>query len=235
MIINDYYKFVYVRTMKTASATLHYILKQLPHSVTAYDIWGSLTEHQSVTEIAQHMTDTHRDIADYFTFTVVRNPWDWLNSMYYHDQYMIDIWNKSDPSDITHRMSHSVFTDWISEHPDRVTYSDTQHYLTPWRDFSEFYWANPDLGTYNTEIYLGGCDIDFYIKYEDLYSDIKRMCDHIHLPSQVFSDIKKIRLNSLSRPQSEYQTFTPEILSDIPQRFMTEINLHNYEPPQHYA
>ena len=139
MIINDYYKFVYVRTMKTASATLHYILKQLPHSVTAYDIWGSLTEHQSVTEIAQHMTDTHRDIADYFTFTVVRNPWDWLNSMYYHDQYMIDIWNRSDPSDITHRMSHSVFTDWISEHPDRVTYSDTQHYLTPWRDFSEFY------------------------------------------------------------------------------------------------
>lgn len=231
MIINDYYKFVYVRTIKTASATLHHILSQLPSSVTARDIWGSETEHQTITEISDYMSETHRDISDYLTFTVVRNPWDWLNSMYYHEQYMIDIWNSSTDSDRIQRSSHSIYTDWVDDHPDRVTMG----IITPWRDFSEFWDSTPDLHTYNTNIYLGESDIDFYIKYEHLHTQCDMLTELLNLPSQVSDDIRKIRLNSQARCQGDFVKFTPEILRDIPQKFIKEITLHSYEPPDCYT
>jgi len=117
MIISLSSKFIFIANLKTASTTIEDALKSKGQIALPRTEWG---KHQGLTEIQRRFDWVFEIIplSEFFIFGVVRDPVDWLVSMYRscaHPKFR-------DRSDVfTGNMSFDQFlTDWCARNPDSV-------------------------------------------------------------------------------------------------------------------
>ena len=146
MIISHKYKFIFVKTRKTASSSLekllwNYLDKDDISTGSANDNTPTMNISQSVNPhvpakwIKKHYPQSFNN---YYKFTVVRNPWDYLVSLYtFHTSTKIDI-----------KQFKGSFNDWIS----------TTN-LKKWNDWDKF-------------AMNGTIVVNEIFKYENLHNDL---------------------------------------------------------------
>ena len=112
MIISHEHKFIFVKTRKTASSSLEKLLSNylgkndiltgsINDKTPTMNISTSVNPHVPVKWIKNHYPQSFKE---YYKFTVVRNPWDYLVSLYtFHTSTKIDI-----------KLFQGSFNEWIS-------------------------------------------------------------------------------------------------------------------------
>lgn len=158
MVINTYYKFIFVHIPKTAGTSLERSLRSLrgnnPRWLTKQH------KHESLSELDQNV-HTRRSRMDrmwgrspinYFTFGFVRNPWDRMSSLY---RWIVERSAKRDIVTIT------SFKDFLVQARDGVDWIHHFHSMKPQVDFFTF-----DEGIMK---------IDYLGHYEYLNEDLKEI------------------------------------------------------------
>lgn len=147
MIISHKYKFIFIKTRKTASSSLEKILTQYlgdtdistgskNDGTPQLNINNLINPHVSGKWIKKNF---NLEWEEYYKFTIVRNPWDFLVSLYtFHTSTGID-----------KHLFEGNFNTWL-----------LNTNLQQWNDWNKF--------TINNQIV-----VDKIFKYEDLHSSLK--------------------------------------------------------------
>lgn len=158
-----------------------------------YNKHSTLTEYKKILE-----PNLYKSL---FKFTVVRNPWDRMISYYFSPHFGRKDFIRKDFMELLKKTSTLSYYANELNFPQKICYK-----------------FGYDLRPEKTL----GSDIDFFIKFENLDSDFKKLChsldiDYVPLPSYNKSSRKKY---------AEY--YDPELKNLVLNKFRKEINFFNY-------
>ena len=156
-----------------------------------------MSQHDYIKTNGREIWDT------YFTFSFVRNPWDWFVSQFYWDLHVYDTTYKTRPQKYRRKFIVNTcerdFNKYILEGAKRPE----------WFKFTSMKNYAPDA--------------DFVGRFENIQKDFNYICEKVGSPSMVLPHKKKMK-----RPpyQKLYNEKTKEIIYNI---FKEDINYFNYE------
>ncbi|MGM0609412.1 MAG: sulfotransferase family 2 domain-containing protein [Candidatus Muiribacteriota bacterium] len=243
MLISHKYKFIFIRPKKVGGTS---VIANLARQCGEEDIRSTyraittseddhiqrvkLGTHPCPKRIRKYVGD---DIwKNYFKFTIVRNPWDYMISRYFWELQnsstghvkknseqntfkFIKIFNKGDIRKILGYLisifkscrANKSFPDFVKSIPPRFIYP----------------------GMYNTHFYF---DLyvkpvaDFYIRFEQIEKDYKKLCERLGIPYKPLPK-KKTHTRESQHHYSEY--YTPELRDIVYKKFKKEIDYFGYE------
>ncbi|KKU10932.1 MAG: hypothetical protein UX13_C0001G0023 [Candidatus Woesebacteria bacterium GW2011_GWB1_45_5] len=230
MIISHKYKYIFIKPKKVAGTSVEVSLAK---HLGKTDVWPPLTryseshdkdkytispqnykgyyDHLSPLEIKEK---TGKKIwSEYFKFTVVRNPWDLVVSSYFWE-----VNKRVSLTDYLSVLNFKALKDYARD-PQKL-------FLTRPKSFRSFV-ENLPKAYINTDFYFypNGKPVEnFYIRFENLEKDFKRVCKKLKIPY-----VKLLSLKSKTRKTKNYAGFYDkrirEIVADI---FKKEIKYFNY-------
>ena len=230
MIISHKYKFIFIRPPKIAGISMEAALAQHlgPRDIitegSAARNFKDYYDHISPRRVKRKMGKKIWD--SYFKFTVVRNPWDYLVSLYWHRFW----WSKNKQKDFTYYMKAL-----------KQSFVEPEYYLmvleklylkltkpSPKDDFSKLIEHLPSKYT-NTRYYFDSSPrpiLDFYIRFENLENGYKKVCKKLRIPYKKLPR-RNIVPRTDRRHYSKYYTDRTKALVD--QKFKKEIHYFGYK------
>ena len=237
MIISHKYKFIYIRPTKVAGTSIQVNLAKqcadddIVTSVSGYNkksdkdtfviiprnnegYYGHMPPYQIKEHIGKSVWD------EYFKFTIVRNPYDLAVSRYF--------WNWSRPKkkitkEITknkikiHMVQPSSYIRLIKKcfSNKNKTFADTIKYFDKqWKNTKYYFYDN------------GNPICDFYIRYENLDEDYKKVCEKLGIPYEKLPRIK-VKQRTEKKHYSTY--YTDKAKKRVSKIFRKEIIYFNYK------
>lgn len=243
MIISHKYKFIFTTPRKVAGSSIQIALAKYcgPDDVITPMVYEKSVDDESVKPIDyarncdgyfNHMKPYRiqqkigRDVWDeYFTFAVVRNPWDMLVSRYF--------WNKKGATPITGVFGVLKEIARSPLNPDK--YGMLLHAV--WRDvrgkrlkpddsFEDFMKKLPS-NISNTPYYFdsrGNERLDYVLRFEHLNEDYKTLCEKIGVPYEPLPQLK-----TKTRKSRDYrEMYTPELRNWVAKEYALEIERFGY-------
>lgn len=161
MLISHKYKFIFVHIYKNAGTSISTAL--LPFITTKFQRFANrqlrkvgisycdqpCTTHATASKIISVIGE--KEFKSYFSFGIVRNPWDWQISLYH---YMLQ-----NPNHPQHKLAQG--------------FKDFEDYLN-WRCIKEVRFQKDFLCSQDGELL-----VDFVGKFETLDQDFQKVCKHI--------------------------------------------------------
>jgi hypothetical protein len=232
-LISHKYKFVYIKNKKVAGSSVESFFGQycvdpnddyhfndrISEKISPFGYVGrrlkgnsKLPPHASAKEISSFMGETLFD--DYLKFSVIRNPWDRVVSLYYwrtHNEKgennTTDVLNIKDPLTFEQFMKGSG-KKTLMLGGDKV-FNDSDNW---------------DLVTINDKPIC-----DFYIRYEDLNEDIKKLCDKLGITNYDLSLLPNHK-GGYRKDKRDYRDYYNEETKDIvAQLYKKEIKEWGYK------
>jgi hypothetical protein len=243
MIISHKYKYIFAKPRKVAGSSIQIALAKHcgPDDVVTPMLFKKEIDADGVKQedyarnhdkYFNHMKPYRlkhmvgRDVWDeYFTFSIVRNPWDMLVSRFF--------WNKKGAAPMPGPMG--VLKEVIAQplNPDRYG----KLINTLWRDlrgkrlkpddtFEDFMKKLPS-NVRNTPFYFdsrGHEEMDMVLRFEHLDEDYKLLCEKIGIPYEPLPQLK-----TKTRKSRDYREFyTPELRDWVAREFAKEIDYFGY-------
>ncbi len=210
MLISHHYRFIFLHIYKTAGSAIAAALEpfaghsvhELPYHITAREVQQEIGRSQYPL-----LNVNPKAWEEYFTFAVVRNPWDWILSLY--------SWLRMYPQHDLCQFARTLgcvngFVRWLHDgipvapmtpHASRALYRRCQ---------SEF--VCDDHGT---------VIVDYIARLESLDQEFTMICDRLGVSA---------RLNHTNRSvRSDYrEAYNDESIQMVEQMFKPDIELFNY-------
>jgi hypothetical protein len=215
-MISEKHKFVFIHVPKTGGNSVQTCLLQYSEStkifdgvdkngVDHFDLKHSNFSYTKHSPLRVYEEDLGREVLrSYYVFTIIRNPWDWCASWFFHQD--------------KHEYSKQNFKDFIQQMPALRDYITIE---PVWvrelnRVFKRF--------GFMKRIYTKGIDgsVDFFIKFESLESDFNTVLKKLSLPESSLPHINKGSRNAYS------QYYDEELRELVREKFREEIALGNY-------
>lgn len=242
MLISHRYKFIFLKSLKTASTSLFvflipYCLPKSKEKKFSYNFHsqtkevaiykegiiglnknGKKVKHVSALETKNFLDKIDKSIwKDYFKFTIVRNPWDLTVSYYFH---------------VIKRFQENIFFTNNKYIPKFENPKNIQEHKENFTKFVEYMNEENILSrpkSYNFYKIKNNYICDYFIKYEELKSNIKYVLNKCNIKNYNFENLKNFR--SDSRPKGlSYQELhskkTKEIIEDL---YYDDIEKFNYK------
>jgi len=205
-IISDSHRFVFIHAHKTAGMSISSILSR-------YGDDRGLSRHQTARAVRDQIG---RETFDhYFTFMFVRNPWDWLLSLY---SYI-----REQPDHCDHKlvsgMSFRNFLIWRCRIVEKVRPPDK----------CEEFIENPETAAYIDfgrwcRDESGRIMVDFVGRFENLAMDWGVVCNMLGLP---WEEIPRLNVGT---PRKHYREFYSERMAEmVAEHFAEDIEWLGYE------
>ncbi len=229
MIISHKYKYIFIKPKKIAGTSIEVALSQ---SLGEKDIMPPLTKFspfhdkdkytltpQNYKGFYDHLSPDkikkkigNKIWKEYFKFTVVRNPWDLVVSSYWWE--------------VNKKVSLNDYLRVVNVRG-LIDYAKDFRKIKKPKSFSDFVRSLPKAYI-NTNYYFetnGKPLADFYIRYENIDSDYKKVCKKLKIPY-----VKLLHLKSKTRKNKKHYSYyynkeTKKIVADI---FKKEIKYFNY-------
>jgi len=205
MFISHDYKFIFVKTRKTAGSSIEkFFLDKLQgtdfifsgmssENLPSFNCSFKNAEHNGSKFIKHHYP---KEWKKYFKFTIERNPWDKIVSRYYWQKYF---------------------------KPKKINVDSFESYLKNYqKDIKKA--SDYPLYTLNNKI-----AVNYVMRYENLYDDLEHICKKINLTYN--NELKSINLkgNHRTRNVSYQQYYTEKSKNLIADFFSKEIDYFNYQ------
>jgi hypothetical protein len=190
MLISHVYRFIYLKTIKTGGTSVEIYFEPycadparcLPpaherdQEISRWGIIGSRLRPSDARTWRNHLpaSEIRARIGaemwkDYFKFCVIRNPFDKVVSLFWHE---LSLLNRAQLQRLPFAVVRKVFLDWI---------------------------RNADLRLDRTIFTIAGSPaVDRFVRYESLSSDIEDVCRHLVLPWEP-SKLGRYKANSRCR------------------------------------
>jgi hypothetical protein len=171
-------------------------------STSIRSILGNPEEpHLDIWQIHQELEKTYRSdglimFQQYYKFGFVRNPWARVVSLY----------NRKEGLQLKDKMSFKEFIEWINLSSDTCIYPSPHRYQLDW-------FLDPQ----------GKIIMDFIGKFENLQSDWKIVCNHLH----ILCELPLMNQNPNRVHYTKY--YTPMLVDLIAQKFHVDIKHFNYK------
>lgn len=241
MIISHSHQFIFSKPRKVAGTSVEVALSKYcgPEDIITPNVSSSEIDADSYTDYARNWEGYFNHIRpsriqakigkevweNYFTFSIVRNPWDMLVSRYF--------WNKknatprSTPGQVIKELAKSPFNvDLYGKLAMSTKRALLKTELQPDDTFEDFMKKLPHNYS-NTKYYFDAAGKpynDFVIRYEHLDEDYKTVCEKIGVPYEPLPSLK-----TKTRKDRDYREFyTPELRKWVEQEFALEIEHFGY-------
>lgn len=197
-------KFIFVHTPKTAGTSVEECLKDYGIMQQGPRNFNSIYfKHITARELKRMLGDQYDN---YFKFSVIRNPWDWLISTYEFNRGISYPFMRGTPFTMPGRVPPELvkmpFTQWIV-----------------W--FSEgFKMQQYDVVSDNK----GNCLVDYIIQFEELQTGLEHVLNHLGLPLP--KDIPRLKASNRKSIGSYYKCLADVEL--VEKYFPLDVRLFNY-------
>jgi hypothetical protein len=210
-MIGHKHKFIFIQVPKTGSTSVQNTLKKYGGTVKRTGIYNKHIPYSKLQK-----TEDFKNITEYFSFSFIRNPWDWLVSNYFycrgvHRPYL-DRYN----SKLAKQNCTKIFS----------AMSLRKKILNP-MGFEEwlFWYTNNNFATQleiieNTDKKVS---LDFIGKYENLQEDFNIICDKIGIPKQ------KLPFKNASKHKHYTEYYDDETRQIVAERYAKDIEYFGYE------
>ena len=197
-LVSDKYKFIFFHIYKTAGMSIRHSIFHIDED--AYEI---VRGHADVQEVF----DREDDYSDYKKFSVVRNPYTWLYSIYKFSQNLTN-----HPFHIISKLwEFDYFVNWLMDYRDFVNDSKV---------------LNGKLQTQTEYISLDNkIVIDYIIKYESLDDDYMDVMDKLNVP--YYTILPKENIGTYETPDFT-ETLSRETLDKINTYYNNDFTNFNY-------
>ena len=244
MIISHKYKYIFICPRKVASSSVEYnlvktcgeqdIITRVPQGLenVKAKVEKRFNAHPLPSSIKEYVG---KDVwKSYFKFTIVRNPYDFVVSMF---------WWETKKNSTKRRVNKylqtkdfnwkKLFNPYVYIRALGVFVPKYEHDKGKPRDFETFVKSLPPKLIYpelfNTQYYFnlfGRPRADFYIRLENLQEDYKNLCEHLGMHYEPIP-----RLNANSRPKDKHYTsyYNDELKKLVSKKFKKEINYFGYK------
>ncbi len=245
MIISHKNKFIFIKPTKVAGSSIEIALSKWcgeKDIITPQGSFDSKGDESFYNNLGRNYKGFHGHISaeeikkkvgkdiwnNYFKFTIIRNPWDVVVSSYFHEKYKtisreFSYKNLKEKIKIKDIISGKIFKKAMNfiklNLKRRVSVKNFD-------DFVNFFVKNLKN---NSEFYFdsnGSPVADFYIKYENLEDDYKKVCEIIGIPYEKLPKLKTKQRKIKKRYSEYYCQKTKEIIAD---KFKKEIEYFGYE------
>ena len=202
MIISPKYKFVFLATEKTASTTIHNVLKKIEDNQIIDKSNDHILENGYINNYidgkhidCERFVEKYPTYINYFKFAFVRNPWDCVVSWY------------------EFQLKDCVEDPNISSDRNLLNVS-----------FKNFIYNFENIWSYpKKDFYLFTKCCDFIGKFENLQEDFNIICDKIKIPKQQLPHKNK----SKHKHYTEY--YDEETKQIVAERFAKDIVMFGYK------
>ena len=193
-MINHKYKFIFVHIPKTGGTSIE------KYFLGSADVGKKkINKHKRVGEYIKHDTKLFES---YFTFSFVRNPYDFLVSYYIFRMKMINGELGRVERFMRRQYKNSNFRDWVIHN----FYNDSRVI------------SHIDFLSYESKI-----KVDFIGKFENLQEDFKIICNKIGIESKILPHTNKTR----HRHYTEY--YDEETKKIVAEKYAKDIEYFGYE------
>jgi hypothetical protein len=187
--------------------------------------YGDFRNHSTPKEIRAKIDNKIWN--DYFKFTIVRNPWDMVVSRYKWQQFKASKKKNSKKFNLR-KIKKNLFNPGAYKKALKIIFSPAKkNEVKKINKFEKFLEELPEKFI-NTQYYFDSDDkplADFYIRFEKLEEDYKKVCGFLGIPYN-----KIPRLKSKHRKKKEHYSkfFNDETVKMVGGRFKKEIDFFNY-------
>ncbi len=180
MLVSHDYKFIYIKTRKTASTTIQEYLKPYCENGIIED----KKAHRPAESIREMVGRENWD--SYLKICPIRNPWDKMVSYYF--------WKRRLP--LLNRVLHKINPSWANYSP--------AHKMT----FNEFMEHIGEYNLDGNILFVDGQWPDYlFIRHENLEEDLKVVCERIGIP---FEKERILNKKAGFRPSKGYREYYNE-------------------------
>jgi hypothetical protein len=195
MIISEKYKFIYIAVPKTASRSIENVLS--PYGKTDFPVPEGMDQvHIKALDLRNLLQNKSWD--DYFKFAFVRNPLGWASSWYFFRK-------KESLADPSHP-KHSHYTGNLSF----WEFIQSDDWIFDWKQCD---WVTDDKGK---------IIVDYIGKYENLYSDMKKICKKIGIPKQ------RLPMINISKKREPCGIYSEDSMRLVAERFKEDMEKFGY-------
>lgn len=202
MFISHYYKFIFIKTRKTAGSSIEKFFYDTlrntdiifagmpPENLKPINCTSKNPEHRGQKFITKHYP---YEWGNYFKFTIERNSWDKVVSTYHWQKKQIP------------NMKHNDFTSYILN--------------------GKKMWDKKDWNLYTNNDKI--C-VDKIIRFENINEEFRSICKYLEIPYNNELE-KNLKLKGNIRPKDNYKNYyneeTKQIIKNV---FSNEINYFQY-------
>lgn len=224
MIISHTHKFIFIKSWKTAGTSIEAALSEHGSGddiVTPLGDYGFNRDekgewvHKSMNEGNFHQHDDALTIkrqippevwADYFKFSIARNPWDRMISLFYWEN------RRTPPPLVKKRFYHHLGVPFDEMRDVRKSFSEFVK-KSDWETNDRFYVIDNQLCA------------DYVIRYENLADGLSEVCKTVGIPTTSLPQLKS-GMREKSHHYSEY--YDEETRNIVAERHMNDIQLLGY-------
>lgn len=210
MFIDHHYKFIFIKTFKVGGTSFYRALQEIRSRNGVYN---------SVHDSASKIKKTFPQCWDEYTkISIVRNPWDSVNSWYH-----FDIVRATNQQNANYRKARAKFN-----------IPDGQEI---WKNIDEYFKyqgtiissLNWNAITINNKIV-----VDNILRYETLNEDASNLSKLLNLPEDLGILLNKFNERSHGRRQKNIQRMSNQTLQSISRLYAKDIEYFNYSIPEIY-
>ena len=212
MIVSNTNKFIYIKGVKVASTSVEVFFEQFcnkkgiigyrgPNPIPDNCEWFN---HMTPRQIKEKLNNDHT-WNEYFKFGCIRNPWErivswhsWLIKQVSDNSQRKDSWKEKKD-----KLAELSFEDFCMQY----RLENPNHLLSLYK----FY----EVDKYH---------IDFFIRFENLYEDIERVCNALNLSC----DLSKLPHKQKSNHRHYTEYYTDKMRDKIAEDYRDDIDFFNY-------
>ncbi len=200
MLVSHDYKFIYIKTRKTASTSLQEYLKPYCENGIIEDKKAHRPAESIKRLVGEEIWDSYHKICP------IRNPWDKMVSYYY--------WKRRLP--LVNRILSKINRKW------------SNYSIAHEMSFEEFIRHIDHYNLDQNILYIDGKWPDYhFIRYENLHEDLEKVCAVIGIP---FEPSKIPHKKAGHRPSKSYRDlYTDETKEIVAKSYQKEIDKIGYE------
>lgn len=204
MILDKQKKYIYIHIPKNAGVSMQYALSKAKGHPSNARTKG-FYDHITCKELIKKLGDT---FDTYYSFAFVRNPWDWMHSLYYYVlQHSLKRWRHLLPY-----YEQLGFNEWVVKEYEKWIIK-----MTPWHSnlipLQQIDW----ISNSQNEII-----VSFVGRYENLLENFQFICKRIKVDTTLGHSNKTKHIHY----RNEY---TQEAIDKVEQLFNRDISYFNYE------
>lgn len=205
MLLNEQHKYIFIHVPKVAGVSIQYALSRAkghPSNARTRTFYDHVTCRQLIHKIGEER------FGSFFSFAFVRNPWDWMHSLYYFTlQHHLKRWENLVPY-----YKQLGFNNWVINEYEKWTMT-----MTPWHTKTEPYqqldWLIDKEGK-NAVSFIG--------RYETLATDFNYVC------KQIKDNVALPHANRTNHSHY-HEEYNQEAIDKVAKSFARDIEYFNYE------